>query len=251
MDKAQNETFRQTLTTATTQVGVPLSPEQLDACARYVDLLLATNQHVNLTRIVEPAEVAVKHFADSLTLFRALPDLPENATLADVGTGAGFPGLVVKIARPDLRVTLLDATAKRLTFLRDVAEALDLRGVSLVHARAEDAGRDPKYRDRFDLVTARAVAALPTLLEWCGPLVRVGGQFVAMKGANITEERIGENHAAALLGLVPTSDVALALPTVPGENEPAQRRLLVYEKRKPTPTPYPRRPSEIKAKPLG
>ena len=115
--------------------------------------------------------MAVKHFADSLTVLKAIPNLATGATVADVGTGAGFPGLALKIARPDLQLLLLDSSAKRLTFLREVIDDLQLTGVSTLHSRAEEAGHLPTCRDRFDFVCARAVAALPTLLEWCGPLV--------------------------------------------------------------------------------
>ncbi len=248
MDTAETQ-FRNALEAATADLGVLLSPTQIESCVRYAGLLLHVNSHTNLTRIVEPAQIAVKHFADSLTLFRALPDIADGATLADVGTGAGFPGMVLKIARPDLRVTLIDSTAKRLSFLREVADMLDLRGIFLVHARAEEAGRDARHRDAYDFVTARAVAALPTLLEWCGPLVRVGGCFVALKAANVDEEKTAAENAAVLLGLFPTGDIALTLPQTP-DDEPAHRRLIVYEKRKPTPARFPRRAAEIKAKPL-
>lgn len=252
MDDAARATFVDSLRDAAVAVGVPLADAQIDACARYTDLLLATNEHTNLTRIIEPAAVAVKHFADSLTLLKAVPDLPDGATLVDIGTGAGFPGMALKIARPDLRVLLIDSVAKRLTFLREVAETLDLTGVALLHLRAEDAGRVPAHRDRYDLVCARAVASLPTLLEWCGPLVRPEGRFVAMKAASADEETAQARNAAGLLKLRLESDVALTLPPVPGNDEPpAARRLLVYRKTAPTPPPYPRRAAEIKAKPLG
>lgn len=251
--------FAEVLRDGAAQVGVPLPEERIDACRRYASLMLATNEHTNLTRIVAPAEVAVKHFVDSLTVLLAVPDLAEGARIADVGTGAGFPGLALKIARPDLRVTLLDSLGKRLTFLGEVVAELGLKDVALVHARAEDAGRAPAHRDAYDLVTARAVAALPTLLEWCGPLVRVGGRFVAMKSAAADEELAAGANAARVLHLRPAGarhNLALTLPAVPavpgggGDEPPAARRLLTYEKTAPTPKPYPRRPAEIKAKPL-
>ena len=175
----------------------------------------------------------------------------DASTLADVGTGAGFPGLALAIARPDLRVTLIDSLGKRLTFLREVAEDLGLAArITLVHARAEDTGRDPAHRDRYDLVVARAVAALPILLEWCGPLARVGGRFVAMKAHGVDAERAAGDVAAATLGLSLESDTALILPALLDE-EAAERRLLVYRKKKPTFARYPRRSVEIKSKPLG
>lgn len=246
--------FAEVLRDGAAQIGVPLSEERIDACRRYTALMLATNEHTNLTRIVAPAEVAVKHFVDSLTVLAAVPDLAEGARIADVGTGAGFPGLALKIARPDLRVTLLDSLGKRLTFLGEVVAELGLKDVALVHARAEDAGRDPAHRDAYGLVTARAVAALPTLLEWCGPLVRVGGRFVAMKSGAADEELAAAADAARALNLRPAGrrhDTAVTLPAVPGsDEEPPARRLLTYEKAGQTPKVYPRRPAEIKAKPL-
>jgi 16S rRNA (guanine527-N7)-methyltransferase len=250
MDEAVRERFLAALIDSADAVGVPLDHEQAGLSLRFAELLLAANARTNLTRITEPEAVAVKHFADSLTVLRAMPTFAEGMSVVDVGTGAGFPGLVLKIARPDLRVTLLDSLAKRLAFLRTVVDTLGLAGVTLVHARSEDAGRDGAYRDRFDLVTARAVAGLPTLLEWCGPLVRVGGQFIAMKSGGVDMELAAAESASHALGLRLYQDIALPLPTLAGEDAPPQRRLLVYEKQRPTPARYPRRPAEIKAKPL-
>jgi 16S rRNA (guanine527-N7)-methyltransferase len=250
LDEDGARVFADTLRSAAAAVGAPLTEVQIAACRRYAGAMLAVNAHTNLTRIVAPAEVAVKHFADSLTVLAAVPGLPEGASVADVGTGAGFPGLALKIARPDLRVTLIDSLAKRLTFLDQVVADLELKNVALVHARAEDAGRDPAHRDRYDLVTARAVAALPTLLEWCGPLARVGGRFVAMKASTADEELSAAANAARLLQLTLTDDRALTLPPTADDAEPPARRLLVYRKTRPTPPAYPRRAAEIKSRPL-
>lgn len=242
--------FAETLQRAALHLNLPLNAEQITACARYTDLLLETNAHTNLTRITEPGAVAIKHFADSLTVLRAVPDLTQGAKVADVGTGAGFPGMVLKIVRPDLRLALIDSLAKRLTFLQKVVDTLGLEQVHLVHARAEEAGRDALHRDTYDLVTARAVAALPTLLEWCGPLVRPSGRFLAMKTEQVAEELASAEGAVSLLALRLTKDVSVTLPASPGEDEPARRRLLVYEKLRATPSRFPRRTEEIKARPL-
>jgi len=251
-DAADEALFRSALEAGVAACGLSLSAAEIDACSRYKDLLLATNEHTNLTRITAPADVAVKHFVDSLTVLRAVPDLTSKATLLDVGTGAGFPGLVLKIVRPGLRVTLMDSLAKRLTFLQEVVAALGLEQVTLVHARAEDAGQDPAHRDRYDLVTARAVAALPTLLEWCTPFVRPSsGRFVAMKAAGVDSELAAAENASYLLHVRLEADLPFELPPVSGDTEASSRRLLVYRKNRPTPTLYPRRPAEIKAKPLG
>ncbi len=253
MTPAEETLFRRTLERGAAAVGVPLTDDHQDQCVRYTELLLRTNEHTNLTRIIEPGEVAVKHFVDSLTVFCAIGDLKLGASVADVGTGAGFPGIVLKIIRPDLRLTLLDSLAKRLTFLREVTLALEMEDMLFVHARAEEAGRDPDHRDRYDLVTARAVASLPTLLEWCTPLCAVRGRFVAMKAAGADEELSTSESAAGELGVHLESDIALSLPAVSDAalSEPsASRRLLVYRKNFPTRARYPRRTPEIKAQPL-
>ena len=245
--------FRRMLERGAAAISVPLTDDQQDQCVRYTELLLRTNEHTNLTRITEPGEVAVKHFVDSLTVFCAVGDLKPGASVADVGTGAGFPGIVLKIVRPDLKLTLLDSLAKRLTFLREVTDALEMKDISFVHARAEEAGRDPDHRDRYDLVTARAVGSLPTLLEWCAPLCAVRGRFVAMKAAGADEELSTSENAAGELGVQLESDMALTLPAISDAalSEPsASRRLLVYRKNFPTRARYPRRTPEIKVQPL-
>lgn len=253
MTPSDETLFRDTLEQGAASIGIPLTSSQLDQCARYTHLLLKTNEHTNLTRITAPADVAIKHFVDSLTVFSAITDLKSGATVADVGTGAGFPGVVLKIVRPDLKLTLLDSLGKRLTFLREVAQTLELRDVAFVHARAEETGRDAAHRDRYDLVTARAVASLPTLLEWCTPLCAVRGRFVALKATGADDELSVSENAVRELGIRLENDLALTLPSVSDEEDTetaASRRLLVYRKNFPTRPLYPRRTSEIKAKPL-
>jgi 16S rRNA (guanine527-N7)-methyltransferase len=251
MTDAERLLFRETLLTAATAQGMTLTEKAVEDCLTFTERLLEENTRQNLTRITDPAEVAVKHFADSFTVLQACPDLVTGATVADVGTGAGFPGIPLKILRPDLSLTLLDSLAKRLTFLRDAVENLGMNGVAFVHTRAEDAGRRTDFRDTFDVVTARAVAALPVLLEWCGPLVRVDGYFVAMKAASADEELAAAGTAAQTLGLRLVRDLSVTLPAIRDLEESAQRRLLVYRKQRATPARYPRRAAEIKAQPLG
>lgn len=233
--------FDAALAPAAEAVGVPLVAATRARCARFAALVRERNETLNLTRIVAPEAMAVKHFADALSLLPVIGALPRGARVADVGTGAGFPGVPLKLARPDLELVLIDSLAKRLAFLDDAREALGLTETVLVHARAEDAGRDPALRDTCDLVVARAVASLPTLLEWCTPLVRPGGKFVAMKGPEV--EAAGD--APRALGLRLREARSLTLPGDGGE-----RTLLVYEKLRPTPARFPRRPAEIKASPL-
>ena len=203
------------------------------------DLLLEWNGRMNLTAITEKEEIYRKHFADSLT---AAEFLPNGATLLDVGCGGGFPTLPLALARPDLRVTALDSTAKKLRFVEAAAKELSLP-VATLCGRAEELGKGAPYREHFDCVTARAVARLPVLCEWCLPFVRVGGAFVALKGAAGEEElREAENAVTLLGGSVET----VRRRTIGGES----RVILVIRKIAPTPAKYPRNGGQIMKKPL-
>ncbi len=229
----------------TTAFGVQLSEEMCAKFDRYAQLLVEWNQKMNLTAIVEPDDIVLKHFADSLT---ALPLLPqrEGITLVDVGTGAGFPAVALAIARPDLRVTLLDSLNKRLLFLQEVCRELGL-SAQTVHARAEEGGRDPSLRERFDVATARAVAALPVLSEYCLPFVKTGGVFLAMKGPESDEEYAQAEKAIRVLGGRVKEVRQHTLPVLPKDGvEQLERRIFVIEKSKPTPNAYPRPTAKIK-----
>ncbi len=233
----------------TAPYGVTLTDAACEKLDTYARLLVEWNEKMNLTAITAPDEVVVKHFADSLT---ALPLLPEREglSLIDVGTGAGFPGIPLAIARPDLRLTLLDSLNKRLTFLQAVCEAVGL-AAQTVHARAEEGGRNPALRERFDVATARAVAALPTLSEYCLPFVKQGGRFIALKGPESETEATAAAAGIRLLGGSTPAVHTLQLPARPLDGlEQATRRIFVIEKRKPTPAAYPRPTAKIKAKPL-
>lgn len=210
--------------------------EKLDC---YAAFLVAYNEKVNLTALTEPRDVLVKHFLDSMLLTRHL-EIPLGASLIDVGTGAGFPAMPVLLLRPDLRVTLLDSLNKRIVFLQLLAEKLGVE-VACIHGRAEEAGRDPALREQFDVATARAVAALPTLSEYCLPFVKPGGVFVAMKGPS--EHASDGAHGAALLGGDAPEAVDYTL-------EEDARRLILIRKISQTSTKYPRNSGQIKAKPL-
>lgn len=220
-----------------------LSPAQAEQFAAYAALLAEWNEKMNLTAITALPDVARKHFLDSLSLLQYTP-LPAGASLLDVGSGAGFPGMALKIARPDLRVTCMDGTGKRVGFLQAVADALGL-DVACLHARAEEAGRKPPLRAGFDVVTARAVAALPVLCEYCLPFARVGGRFLAMKGPDGQAEG---DAAATALEKLGARLVRVHAFTLPGTDY--ARTIVEIEKTKPTPPQYPRGAGKIKKAPL-
>ena len=179
------ELFAETLS----KYNFKLSPVQEQQFKTYFKELVRVNEHVNLTRITDEDEVYLKHFYDSVTPLLLWPEVfSEGAKLCDVGAGAGFPSLPIKILRPDLEVTIVDSLGKRLNFLSDLLEKLGIEGVNLVHGRAEDVGQNPDYREKFDLVTARAVARMSVLSEYCLPLAKVGGKFLALKGPRADEE---------------------------------------------------------------
>ena len=222
--------------------GVILDITALDRFDLYARMLCDWNEKVNLTAITAPDEIVVKHFADSLSLLQGA-EIPQNAALIDVGTGAGFPGLALKIARPDLQVTLLDSTKKKLMVLEDISGALGL-SVELLHLRAEEAGQQAAYREQFDVATARAVANLRELAEYCLPFVRVGGRFLAMKSAKTDTELAEAKAAIRLLGGKTRTVHTVAL------NEAGERTVVEIEKVSPTPAPYPRPSAKIARSPL-
>lgn len=234
--------FQNQLIAAAKAFDLPLTQEQAAQFSTYAETLVEWNKVMNLTAITDPQEIILKHFLDSLLLFRAYSP-PENASLIDVGTGAGFPGLPAKIYRPDLRVTLLDSLQKRLNFLEAVCEKTGAEA-KRIHARAEDAGREPALRESYDAACARAVAALPVLCEYCLPFVRVGGCFIAMKGPGLEEELQTADRAIRTLGGKLESTAAFTLP------DGSERRIAVIRKIAPTPKAYPRPAAKIKKSPL-
>ncbi|MFT8411524.1 MAG: 16S rRNA (guanine(527)-N(7))-methyltransferase RsmG [Schleiferilactobacillus perolens] len=227
--------------------GVSLSADQIAAFHRYYQLLVQANEKMNLTAITAEGEVYLKHFFDSLTLVQAVPELQTNPlSVLDVGSGAGLPGIPLKIAFPQLSLTILDSLQKRINFLNDVVAELDLTPAALIHARAEDAGNQrSQYREAFDVVTARAVAPLNVLAELTVPFVKPGGIFVAMKGSGAAGEEADATYALNKLGAHLENDVALTLPEDAGE-----RHILVYRKTRHTPKRYPRRAGTPHAEPL-
>ena len=225
-------------------MGVVVDDRQLAKFAAYYEFLLEYNQKVNLTRITEPLDVAVKHFGDSFFLLK--PGLiPAGARVADIGTGAGVPGIPLAIMRPDLRVVLVDSLRKRTIFLTEAVERLGLANVEVVWSRAEDLGHKPEFRERYDVVLARAVAALNVLAELCLPLVKVGGWFLALKGPRVQEELAQAQTAIALLGGGGATLLEAELPILP-----ELRTILRIDKRKPTLVKYPRKAGLPERSPL-
>ena len=222
-------------------LNIQLTDKQLEQLNQYYQLLVEWNKVMNLTGITEEKEVYLKHFYDSLTIARII-DLKKESILCDIGSGAGFPGMVLKIVYPDLKITLVDSLQKRIIFLNEVVKQLDLKDIELVHARAEDFAKN--NREKYDVVTARAVAPINILIEYCLPLAKVGKYFVPMKG-NISQEiNLLDSSLKNIDGMLLKSDEFL----LPKEN--SNRTLLLITKQKPTPKRYPRNPKEIKNKPL-
>ncbi|UXN12024.1 16S rRNA (guanine(527)-N(7))-methyltransferase RsmG [Lactobacillus amylovorus] len=223
-----------------------LTDKQKQQFKLYFKMLIEVNEHVNLTRITEEDEVYLKHFYDSITpLFTFGAVFKDGATLCDVGAGAGFPSIPLKILKPGLKVTIVDSLQKRLNFLKDLISELGLTDVELVHGRAEDVGQNKLYRERFDIVTARAVARMSVLSEYCLPLVKKGGYFVALKGPKAEDELDDGKKALEVLGGKLIKDEELTLPA--GEEE---RTLVLVQKVKSTPKKYPRQAGTPRRKPI-
>lgn len=217
------------------QLNIPLDESQIKQLIEYARLLVEWNEKMNLTAITDDEGIAVKHFLDSLT---AINTGKVQGRVIDVGTGAGFPGLVLKIAKPEIELTLLDSLMKRVNFLKTVGNELCLDGVEYVHSRAEDGGQNRAYRGQFDTVVSRAVANMATLSEWCLPFLKVGGHFLALKGPNADEELKDAKRAIAILGgeveevmdaQIPFTDLA--------------HKIVIVKKVRQTPIKFPRKPA--------
>lgn len=231
------EQFEQLLRGECREIGVELSDTQVTQFFQYFELLVQWNQVMNLTAITEMGDVVTKHFVDSLLLNQKLLQIKTSQFYCiDVGTGAGFPGIPLKIAFPQLEVVLLDSLNKRVGFLNEVTEKLGLSGITAVHGRAEDFGRDPKYREQFDLCVSRAVANLSTLAEYCMPFVKKGGMFVSYKSGKAGEEIAQAKKAVHVLGgeIDPQESVLL-----PGTD--VERTFVIIKKLGITPKKYPRK----------
>lgn len=230
------------LTDEAGKIGINLGEYGADRFDTYAERLVRWNEHTNLTAIVEPDEIVIKHFIDSLYPMKFV-DFKPGQSLVDVGSGAGFPGLPLLIANPKLEVNFIDSLSKRINFIQDVLSKIGIIA-TCTHERAEDAGKDAEFREKYDYATARAVAPLNVLCEYCLPFVKVGGKFVSLKGANGKEELEAAKNAIDVLGGELESAESYELPN--GD----KRTLFIIKKISQTPTKYPRKPKKIDTRPL-
>ena len=230
-------------------MGIELDEKQLRQFETYMNMVIEKNKVMNLTAITEPEEFSLIHFADSLSLIPAVsaaaPLTKENASVIDVGTGAGFPAIPLKIAFPNMNLTLLDSLNKRVTFLDSFVEELELKKVTTIHARAEEGGRQKNLRDNFDFVLSRAVANLSVLTEYCLPYAKVGGLFISYKSGDIEEELKEAKHAISVLGGKLEDVIHFQL-----ADTDINRSFVLIRKEKATPKAYPRKAGTAKKSPL-
>lgn len=217
------------------ELNISLDKRQMCQFLQYYELLVEWNSFMNLTAITDYDEVIKKHFIDSLSLIKAI-DLSDEIKVIDIGTGAGFPGIPLKIAFPNLKVTLLDSLNKRIKFLNEVIDKLELKDIIAIHGRAEDFAKDKNYRQSYDLCVSRAVANLSTLSEYCLPYVKTGGKFISYKSEKITDEMNAAKNAIKILGGNISNQVEFILP-----DSDIYRNLFIIDKIKDTPIKYPRK----------
>lgn len=226
------------------ELGIKLTDVQLGQFERFTELLIEWNAKFNLTRITDPFEITVKHYLDSISLF-TVTGVPDGASLIDIGTGAGMPGIPLKIVVPDLKLTLLDSLKKRLSFVEAAVADLGMKDVSIIHARAEDAAREKAYREKYDFAVSRAVSRFNVLCEFCLPFCKVGGRFIAYKGPDAEPEVQEATRPLAMLGGQVEKVRRFALP-----HSELMRTLIVVKKSKSTPPAYPRKAGLPERSPL-
>lgn len=238
----KKEEFIEKISTQTQKLGIDITNQQAEKFYLYTNILLEWNEKINLTAITEKNEIIQKHFIDSLTINKYIDG---NANIIDVGTGAGFPGIPLKIIRDDINVTLLDALNKRINFLNEVIEQNELTNIKTIHARAEEAGKDKKLRESFDITTSRAVAPLNILVEYLLPLTKIGGKCICMKGSNAKEEIESSKNAINILGGKLEKIEELELP-----DSDIKRTIIVIKKEENTSDKYPRKAGTPSKSPL-
>lgn len=216
-------------------LGLKCSDETIDKFSKYREILVEWNQKMNLTGIEEEKEVYIKHFLDSVAAVKK-GYIKDGMSIIDVGTGAGFPGLPLRICLENSKVTLLDSLNKRINFLSEVCTNINIDDIELIHGRAEDFGKDEKYREQYDIATARAVAGLPILMEFCVPFIKVGGYFVCLKGPNADTELEESRKAMEVLGLEFVEKIDVELPEIE-----LKHNIVVFKKLNSTPAKYPRK----------
>lgn len=216
-------------------IGLKCSDETIDKFSKYREILVEWNQKMNLTGIEEEKEVYIKHFLDSVAAVKK-GYIKDGMSIIDVGTGAGFPGLPLRICLENSKVTLLDSLNKRINFLSEVCTNINIDDIELIHGRAEDFGKDEKYREQYDIATARAVAGLPILMEFCVPFIKVGGYFVCLKGPNADTELEESRKAMEVLGLEFVEKIDVELPEIE-----LKHNIVVFKKVNSTPAKYPRK----------
>ncbi|MBI9012967.1 MAG: 16S rRNA (guanine(527)-N(7))-methyltransferase RsmG [Clostridiales bacterium] len=226
------------------KIGLKITDDQANQFLTYEKLLVEWNKHMNLTGITESEAIYDKHFADSLTCILS-KKFEDKMNIIDVGTGAGFPGLPIKIYMPSLHVTLLDSLNKRINFLKEVANETDLDEIDFIHGRAEDFGQNLEYREQYDIVVSRAVAELPVLLEFCTPFLKVNGYFIAQKGKKCDRELEEASSALKALNLEVESTIKVST-----SDETSDHYLIIIKKIAPTDKKYPRRAGKPIKKPL-
>ncbi|MCC0697375.1 MULTISPECIES: 16S rRNA (guanine(527)-N(7))-methyltransferase RsmG [unclassified Clostridioides] len=224
--------------------NIDTNDDMLQKFKTYRDILVDWNQKMNLTGIEDEKEVYIKHFLDSISAVKN-GYIKNGMSIIDVGTGAGFPGIPLKICLEELELTLLDSLNKRISFLEEVARALELEGIKFIHGRAEDFGKDEKYREKYDIATARAVAGLPILMEFCVPFIKVGGYFICLKGPNANLELEESKKAIDTLGLEFVEKIDVELPEID-----LNHNILVFKKIHETPVKYPRKAGKPAKNPI-
>lgn len=234
------------------QLGIELSDEQINKFQKYYEMLIETNKVMNLTAITGKEEVILKHFVDSISIVKVLPDMIKyidsdniSIKILDLGTGAGFPGIPLKIVLPAIDIVLMDSLNKRINFLNSVIDELKLSGINAIHGRAEEMARNKEYREKFDLCVSRAVANLSTLSEYCLPFIKVNGKFISYKASEIEEEVDNAGNALKILGGNLTAVKKIILP-----ESDIERSFVIIDKVKNTPKTYPRKAGTASRNPL-